>query len=754
MRLTFKELSKPEQMSEFPKEDFQLDLALVEETLQEYLRTGDIHSDNVALLFPTTPRVYKGGIHTEDNTYKAFKAFIDHPALGKSLILASQKLLERTKKSKSETPKDIWEVVQDSVSFFDLVHEDDGSPFRLVLKKFFGGRSSYYDLERVFMGIPEGSYSQRRFAEVMKPHFEAQDKTKWVHKIDFNDKAFHDLPPDYFTDRKFFKRILTANPTVLRHISDDVVLSDGELMLAAMKGAMKPFSARSFKPLLRDDVFAKFSPTLKADKSFIHEVIAIGVNAGYINAIGQSAVEIRDDVEFAVELLQKFGKDAARYHLQYFSAKVRNSSIVAELASPLGGFQYLTKECRSNVGYATRAISWNPVYITYCEPELWDEPKVLNAFRSQVASSVVGLDSLNYRILTSKGRSPIEQRAFDILGLLQKDPLEGDSWSEVVFFDFQGANFHVSTLFSGDSESLKELQVDEARAVAIEFLARGGDEEMVKHLFPEGLGFVEGMRAARKLRQKKFEKLLAELKSTDWLELYKSAEIQDSVPEERPQKIAGLGLESSAQKFFGVDEAGVIHLEEWVMDANSAAEINRFESFEGTVTETEIAVSDSADHSGRYLFRQTVSEVEGAPCSQFALEIGEGDNVLEVSGARAIELFGILLVSRNPQLEAGFNLLGFSFSQGGTWDWLCEWFAMSFCDLKFKSGRPPELRREERLDEYDDLDGDGDEVIYYHTTTHDENGEVFGIVMCSSGNQPLGLAFLTNDWEDTVYSLN
>ena len=58
-------------MSEFPKEDFQLDLALVEETLQEYLRTGDIHSDNVALLFPTTPRVYKGGIYTEDNTYKA-----------------------------------------------------------------------------------------------------------------------------------------------------------------------------------------------------------------------------------------------------------------------------------------------------------------------------------------------------------------------------------------------------------------------------------------------------------------------------------------------------------------------------------------------------------------------------------------------------------------------------------------------------------------------------------------------------------
>ena len=121
-------------MSEFPKEDFQLDLALVEETLQEYLRTGDIHSDNVALLFPTTPRVYKGGIHTEDNTYKAFKAFIDHPVLGKSLILASQKLLERTKKSKSETPKDVWEVVRDSVSFFEIVHEDNGSPFRLVLK--------------------------------------------------------------------------------------------------------------------------------------------------------------------------------------------------------------------------------------------------------------------------------------------------------------------------------------------------------------------------------------------------------------------------------------------------------------------------------------------------------------------------------------------------------------------------------------------------------------------------------------------
>ena len=51
-------------MSEFPKEDFQLDLALVEETLQEYLRTGDIHSDNVALLFPTTPRVHaaSGGL--------------------------------------------------------------------------------------------------------------------------------------------------------------------------------------------------------------------------------------------------------------------------------------------------------------------------------------------------------------------------------------------------------------------------------------------------------------------------------------------------------------------------------------------------------------------------------------------------------------------------------------------------------------------------------------------------------------------
>ena len=77
-------------MSEFTKGDCQLDLALVEETLQEYLLTGDVHSENVALLFPTTPRVYKGGIHTEVNTYNAFTAFIDHPVLEKlNLVIAS-----------------------------------------------------------------------------------------------------------------------------------------------------------------------------------------------------------------------------------------------------------------------------------------------------------------------------------------------------------------------------------------------------------------------------------------------------------------------------------------------------------------------------------------------------------------------------------------------------------------------------------------------------------------------------------------
>ena len=746
-------------MSEFPKEDFQLDLALVEETLQEYLRTGDIHSDNVALLFPTTPRVYKGGIHTEDNTYKAFKAFIDHPVLGKSLILASQKLLERTKKSKSETPKDVWEVVRDSVSFFDIVHEEEGSPFRLVIKKFFGGRPSYFYLDRVFSGIPEGSYSQRRFAEVMKPHFLAEDKRELLYKVELHERHFPDIPQEYLDDPKYYRQLLLINPSILDYAGDEV-FSDKELMLAAIMGSMKK-SYNSYKPGHRyraKQIFAMCSSDLRSDKEFISHLISLEARDDhnlerFTNTICSSTPEIKDDIDFALELLNKFGRHVAVLHLKHFSDRVRGCPAVADIASNVGGFKYLPKKHRGSITCAQNAILESSSNIIFCETELWSEPEILKAFKSAVVSSVMGLDSINYRILSADGLAPIEQQAFNILERLQKDPLEWDSWSEVVFFDFRSANFHVATLLSGDSEHLQKLQLDQARAVATEFLARGGDEKMVEHLFPEGLEFVEGMRAARALRQKKFDELLAELKSTDWLELYKSAETQESVPEESPQKIAGLGLESSAQKFFGVDEAGVIHLEEWVMDANSAAEINRFESFEGTVTETEIAVSDRADHSGSYLFRQTVSEVEGAPSSQFTLEIGEGSNALEVSGARAIELFGLLLVSRNPQLEAGFNLLGFSFSQGGMWDWLCEWFAMSFCDLKFKSGRPPELRREERLDEYDDLDGDGDEIIYYHTTTHDDNGEVFGIVMCSSGNQPLGLAFLTNDWEDTVYSL-
>ena len=749
-------------MSGFPKGDFQLDLALVEETLQEYLRTGDIHSDNVALLFPTTPRVYKGGIHTEDNTYKAFKAFIDHPVLGKSLILASQKLLERTKKSKSETPKDVWEVVQDSASFFDIVHEEDDSPFRLVLKKFFRGRPSYYLLDRVFSGIPEGSYSQRRFAEVMKPHWVEEEKSTLLYKLESKTTVFHEIPKEYLADRKYYRRLLSINPSILQYADDDDVFANEELMLAAIKGSAK----KSYQPewgtgrfaYSASQIFGMCSPVLRSDKEFISHLISLEARdyhnlERFTNTICSSTPKIKDDIDFALELLKKFGRHVAVLHLKHFSERVRGCPAVADIASNVGGFKYLPKEHRGSITYARNAILESSSNIIFCETELWSEPEILKAFKSAVVSSVMGLDSINYRILAADGRAPIEQRAFNVLARLQKDPLEWDSWSEVVFFDFRDANFHVATLFSGDSEYLKKLQSDQARAVATEFLARGGDEKMVKHLFPEGLEFVEGMRAAREMREKKFDEFLAELKSTDWLELFKSAETQESVPEESPQKIAGLGLESSAQKFFGVDEAGVIHLEEWVMDANSVDEINRFESFDGTVTETEIAVSDRADHSGSYLFRQTVSEVEGAPSSQFTLEIGEGSNALEVSGARAIELFGLLLVSRNPQLEAGFNLLGFSFSQGGTWDWLCEWFAMSFCDLKFKSGRPPELRREERLDEYDDLDGDGDEIIYYHTTTHDDNGEVFGIVMCSSGNQPLGLAFLTNDWEDTVYSL-
>jgi hypothetical protein len=727
-------------MSEFPKEDFQLDLALVEETLQEYLRTGDIHSDNVALLFPTTPRVYKGGIHTEENTYKAFKAFIDHPVLGKSLILASQKLLERTKKSKSETPKDVWEVVQDSASFFDIVHEEDDSPFRLILKKFFGGRPSYYDLDRVFSGIPEGSYSQRRFAEVMKPHFLAEDKRDLLSKVEYHERHFQDIPQEYLEDPKYYRQLLLTNPSILDYAGDEV-FSDKELMLAAIKGSMKE-SYNSYKPGHRyraKQIFAMCSSDLRSDKDFIRGLMELETRDStrwpcYTEAIKNSTADIREDVEFALEYLTKFNRHVASQHFPHFSLNVRKHPKVAEMASLAGKFTSLPWEYRSNSMYARHAITVNPINIAFCAENLWVDGDVLATFRSAVVSRQNALDVLKE---LDDGRA--------IYPNLYASAMV-DSYME----DFE---FQVDNLLRGEQEPFELLQAGQARAVATEFLARGGEKKMVEHLFPEGLEFVEGMRAARALRQKKFDELLAELKSTDWLELYKSEETQESVPEESPQKIAGLGLESSAQKFFGVDEAGVIHLEEWVMDANSVAEINRFESFEGTVTETEIAVSDSADHSGSYLFRQTVSEVEGAPSSQFALEIGEGSNALEVSGARAIELFGLLLVSRNPQLEAGFNLLGFSFSQGGTWDWLCEWFTMSFCDLKFKSGRPPELRREERLDEYDDLDGDGDEIIYYHTTTHDDNGEVFGIVMCSSGNQPLGLAFLTNDWEDTVYSL-
>ena len=170
------------------QEDFQLDLALVEETLPEYLRTGDIHPDNVALLFPTTPGL-QGGIHTEDNTYKAFKAFIDHPVLGKSLILASQKLGE-DQKSNRKLRRTFGK------SFEILCHSLTLSTKMMLLRfdwssRSSSGKASYYDLDRVFEAFQE-SYS--RVAEVMKPHFEAQDKTKWVHKIDFNDKAFHDLP--------------------------------------------------------------------------------------------------------------------------------------------------------------------------------------------------------------------------------------------------------------------------------------------------------------------------------------------------------------------------------------------------------------------------------------------------------------------------------------------------------------------------------------------------------------------------------
>ena len=728
-------------MSEFPKEDFQLDLALVEETLQEYLRTGDIHSDNVALLFPSTARVYKGGIPTKDNTYRAFKAFIDHPVLGKSLILASQKLLERTKKSKSETPKDVWEVVRDSVSFFDIVHEEDGSPFRLVIKKFFGGRPSYYDLSRVFSGIPEGSYSQRRFAEVMKPHFLAEDKRQHLSKIEFNERHFPDIPHEYLDDPKYHRQLLLTNPSILDYAGDEV-FSDKELMLAAIKGSMKNFY-NTYKQGHRyraKQIFAMCSEGLRSDKDFIRGLMELETRDSarwyycYTEAIKNSTADIREDVEFALEYLTKFNRHVARDHFPHFSLHVRKHPKVAEMASLAGQFKFLPWECRSNSMYARHAITVDPINIAFCAENLWVDGDVLATFRSAVVSRQNALDVLK------------ELDDYGVGYINVFSTTKSDTYME----DFE---FQVDNLLRGEQELFELLQAGQARAVATEFLVRGGSEKMVEHLFPEGLEFVEGMKVARGLRLKRLEELLAELKSTDWLELYKSAETKESVPEERPQKIAGLGLESSSQRFFGVDEAGVIHLEEWVMDANSAAEINRFESFEGTVTETAIAVSDRADHSGSYLFRQTVSEVEGAPSSRFVLEIGEGGNALEVSGARAIELFGLLLVSRNPQLEAGFDLLGFSFSQGGTWGYLCEWFAMSFCDLKFKSGRPPELRREDRLDEYDDLDGDGDEIIYYHTTTHDDNGEVFGIVMCSSGNQPLGLAFLTNDWEDTVYSL-
>ena len=205
---------------------------------------------------------------------------------------------------------------------------------------------------------------------------------------------------------------------------------------------------------------------------------------------------------------------------------------------------------------------------------------------------------------------------------------------------------------------------------------------------------------------------------------------------------------NETRMLFTMAEDDTICLDDWVMDENSIAAINEFRSFRGVVSVRDSEVTDIADHSDSYTIRQWFGKDESAVLTE--IELGRGGESAVIAGSCALALFGMLLVSRNPQLDEEIELMGIR--KPSHWEY-SSWFARAFGDLNFTWGRPEGISSQKSGDEFDELDSDGNDVVLWHTKMRSVEGQELGVVLRSSIDQDLGVAVFADNWGKKLYGL-